>query len=83
MLRHDRRGRLHCFEWRLEAMAPFARAPASLHRCSGATQSAFGVLASAGGRLGRGSGPAPMATVMFACAVISFGRLLPLRQKRS
>ena len=54
------------------AMAPFGERAGVAASLLGATQSAFGVLASAAvGWIGN-RGPLPMATVMFACAVISF-----------
>ena len=54
------------------AMAPFGERAGVAASLLGATQSAFGVLASAAvGSIGN-HGPVPMATVMFACAAISF-----------
>ena len=54
------------------AMAPFAERAGVASSLLGATQSAFGVLASATvGWIGN-HGPLPMAMVMFACAAISF-----------
>jgi DHA1 family bicyclomycin/chloramphenicol resistance-like MFS transporter len=54
------------------AMAPFGERAGVASSLLGATQSAFGVLASATvGWIGT-RGPLPMATVMFACAAISF-----------
>jgi DHA1 family bicyclomycin/chloramphenicol resistance-like MFS transporter len=52
-------------------MAPFGARAGVASSLLGATQSAFGVLASAAVGWVGGSGPVPMATVMFACAAIS------------
>ena len=54
------------------AMAPFGERAGVASSLLGATQSAFGVLASAAvGWIGS-RGPVPMATVMFTCAMTSF-----------
>jgi MFS transporter, DHA1 family, multidrug resistance protein len=54
------------------AMAPFGERAGAASSLLGATQSAFGVAASAAvGWIG-GRGPLPMATVMFGCAAIAF-----------
>ena len=54
------------------AMAPFGERAGAASSLLGATQSAFGVAASAAvGWIGN-RGPLPMATVMFACAAIAF-----------
>src|SRR5919206_37014 len=58
------------------AMAPFGERAGAASSLLGATQSAFGVAASAAlgwiGALGNRGGPLPMATVMFACAALAF-----------
>jgi DHA1 family bicyclomycin/chloramphenicol resistance-like MFS transporter len=54
------------------AMSPFGERAGVASSLLGATQSAFGVLASAAvGWIGN-HGPVPMATVMFVCAALSF-----------
>jgi MFS transporter, DHA1 family, multidrug resistance protein len=54
------------------AMAPFGERAGAASSLLGATQSAFGVLASAAvGWIG-GRGPVPMAAVMFACSAVAF-----------
>jgi DHA1 family bicyclomycin/chloramphenicol resistance-like MFS transporter len=54
------------------AMAPFGERAGAASSLLGATQSAFGVAASAAvGWIGN-RGPLPMATVMFACAATAF-----------
>jgi DHA1 family bicyclomycin/chloramphenicol resistance-like MFS transporter len=53
------------------AMAPFGERAGVASSLLGATQSAFGVLASAAVGWVGGHGAVPMATVMFACAAIS------------
>ena len=54
------------------AMAPFGERAGVASSLLGATQSAFGVLASAAvGGIG-GQGPIPMATIMFTCSAIAF-----------
>ncbi|MFN2644294.1 MAG: Bcr/CflA family multidrug efflux MFS transporter [Burkholderiales bacterium] len=54
------------------AMAPFGERAGAASSLLGATQSAFGVAASAAvGWIG-GRGPVPMAIVMFACAALAF-----------
>jgi DHA1 family bicyclomycin/chloramphenicol resistance-like MFS transporter len=54
------------------AMAPFGERAGAASSLLGATQSTFGVAASAAvGWIGN-RGPVPMATVMFACAAIAF-----------
>ena len=58
------------------AMAPFGERAGVASSLLGSMQSAFGVLASAlvgwMGAIGGRGGPVPMATVMFACAALSF-----------
>ena len=66
------------------AMAPFGERAGAASSLLGATQSAFGVAASAAvGWIGN-RGPVPMATVMFACAATAFlAYALLVRQPRS
>jgi len=54
------------------AMAPFGERAGAAASLLGATQSAFGVAASAAVGWVGNRGPVPMATVMFACAAIAF-----------
>src|SRR5438132_272511 len=66
------------------AMAPFGERAGAASSLLGATQSAFGVAASAAvGWIGN-RGPVPMATVMFACAATAFlAYALLVRKPRS
>lgn len=65
------------------AMAPFGERAGGASSLLGATQSAFGVLASAAvGWLG-GSGPVPMAGIIVACATMSLASYLFLIRGRS
>ena len=66
------------------AMAPFGERAGAASSLLGATQSAFGVAASAAvGWIGN-RGPVPMATVMFACAATAFlAYALLVRKARS
>jgi DHA1 family bicyclomycin/chloramphenicol resistance-like MFS transporter len=66
------------------AMAPFGERAGAASSLLGATQSAFGVLASAAVGWVGDRGPVPMALVIFACAVTAFlAYALLVRKPRS